>query len=169
MAASAGVTAAGAGLASAEGASFAAGADLAAAAGAGLEIVACAGSEVVAGAVLEVVAGAGFALKLDHVALETPVDASAASTFWHARMQTVCMKAGLATHSPAAAHVAQAWAGRGPLGAEAAAALAAAFAAASAAAYATEPGAAAAAATTALLLEMELEAAREYAERSMAT
>jgi hypothetical protein len=86
MAASAGVTAAGAGLA--------------AAAGAGLEIV--------AGAGLEVVACAGFALKLDHVALETPVDASAASTFWHARMQTVCMKAGLATHSPAAAHVAQA-------------------------------------------------------------
>jgi len=161
MAASAGVTAAGAGLASAEGASFAAGADLAAAAGAGLEIV--------AGAGLEVVAGAGFALKLDHVALETPVDASAASTFWHARMQTVCMKAGLATHSPAAAHVAQAWAGRGPLGADAAAAFAAAFAATSAAAYATEPGAAAAAATTALLLEMELEAAREYAERSMAT
>jgi hypothetical protein len=161
MAASAGVTAAGAGLASAEGASFAAGADLAAAAGAGLEIV--------AGAGLEVVACAGFALKLDHVALETPVDASAASTFWHARMQTVCMKAGLATHSPAAAHVAQAWAGRGPLGADAAAAFAAAFAATSAAAYATEPGAAAAAATTALLLEMELEAAREYAERSMAT
>ena len=161
MAASAGVTAAGAGLASTEGASFAAGADLAAAAGAGLEIV--------AGAGVEVVAGAGFALKLDHVALETPVDASAASTFWHARMQTVCMKAGLATHSPAAAHVAQAWAGRGPLGADAAAAFAAAFAATSAAAYATEPGAAAAAATTALLLEMELEAAREYAERSMAT
>ena len=135
----------------------AAGVDLAAAAGAGLEVA--------AGAGLEVDACAGFGLKLDLVALKSPVEVSAASTFWHARMQTVCMKAGLATHSPAAAHVAQAWAGRGPLGADATAAFAATFAAA----YAAEPGAAAAAATTALRLGMELEAARAYADRSMAT
>ena len=139
----------------------AAGVDLAAAAGAGLEVAAGAGLEVDACAGLEVDASAGFGLKLDHVALKSPVEVSAASTFWHARMQTVCMKAGLATHSPAAAHVAQAWAGRGPLGADATAAFAAAFAA--------EPGAAAAAATTALRLGMELEAARAYADRSMAT
>ena len=45
--------------------------------------------------------------------------ACAASAFWHARRHCVCIKAELVRHSPAAAHSAQAWSGRGPLGADA--------------------------------------------------
>jgi hypothetical protein len=45
--------------------------------------------------------------------------ACAASAFWHARRHWVCIKAELVRHSPAAAHSAQAWSGRGPLGADA--------------------------------------------------